>query len=389
MNRKTKWCHRLLALAMAAMMCCTYFPIGAFAETPPLQESTVVAEEQQTDETETDSGQTDASSPDPGVDTEEASEEFPAEDAESMIEPPAQKVAQEPAEKNEPYTFDGEILYADMPDTPTGSYIGSYGLPVATGETKIGLSAWDADLVQGSYLSVESLDSDNLTLAAPLLEDTDYAIVPILAQVEYPAEGSTLDLVLPDSVTLLDYYGEPAEDAESILHGEYSETSAAVLGVYVQADADFTAQLVYTAPDGSTLKKTLNVTIDRNAAAEYPFPDSEIAAFAERPTPAVTSGKITKVDKVNGTWLIWFNGEPAYCCTHGANGQPAGCPTYTYVNTSTVNADQCIPGDHYGNQIRIWGGLNQLSLGDADDLPAVFSADEGEETSLLDFCTSI
>ena len=75
------------------------FPIGAFAETPPLQESTVVAEEQQTDETETDSGQTDASSPDPGVDTEEASEEFPAEDAESMIEPPAQKVAQEPAEK--------------------------------------------------------------------------------------------------------------------------------------------------------------------------------------------------------------------------------------------------------------------------------------------------
>ena len=389
MNRKTKWSHRLLALAMAAMMCCTYFPIGAFAETPPLQESTVVAEEQQTDETETDSGQTDASSPNPGVDTEEASEEFPAEDAESMIEPPAQKVAQEPAEENEPYTFDGEILYADMPDTPTGSYIGSYGLPVATGETKIGLGAWDADLVQGSYLSVESLDSDNLTLAAPLLEDTDYAIVPILAQVEYPAEGSTLDLVLPDSVTLLDYYGEPAEDAESILHGEYSETSAAVLGVYVQADADFTAQLVYTAPDGSTLKKTLNVTIDRNAAAEYPFPDSEIAAFAERPTPAVTSGKITKVAKVNGTWLIWFNGEPAYCCTHGANGQPAGCPTYTYVNTSTVNADQCIPGDHYGNQIRIWGGLNQLALSGADDLPAVFSADEGEETSLLDFCTSI
>ena len=403
-----------MALAMAAVMCCTYLPVGAFAETPLPQESAVVAEEQQTDETETDSGQTDASSPDPGADTEdapvssevqneecpeeepseeeiteEASEEPPAEDAESMIEPPAQEVAQEPAEENEPYTFDGEILYADMPDAPTGSYIGSYGLPVATGETKIGLGAWDADLAQDSYLSAEALDSDNLTLVAPLLEDADYAIVPILAQVEYPADGSTLDLVLPDSVTLLDYYGAPVENTESLLHNEYSETSAAVLGVYVQADADFTAQLVYTAPDGSTLTKTLNVTIDRNATAEYPFPDSEIATLAERPTPAVTSGKITKVAKVNGTWLIWFNGEPAYCCTHGANGQPAGCPTYTYVNTSTVNADQCIPGDHYGNQIRIWGGLNQLSLGDADDLPAVFSADEGEEISLLDFCASI
>ena len=373
MNRKTKWSQRLLALAMAAMICCSVFPVGAFAETPPPQESTVIAEEQQTDETETDNGQADASSPDPGAATEES----------------AAPTADEPAEENKPYTFDGEILYADMPDAPTGSYLGSYGLPVATGETKIGLGAWDADLEQTNYLNAEALDNDNLTLAAPLLEDTDYAIVPILAQVEYPADGSALDLVLPDSVTLLDYYGAPVENGESLLHNEYSETSAAVLGVYVQADADFSAQLVYTAPDGSALTKTLQVTIDRNATAEYPFLDSEIAAFAERPTPAVTSGKITKVAKINGTWLIWFNGEEAYCCTHGANGQPTGCPPYTYVNTSTVIADQCVPGDHYGNQIRIWGGLNQLSLGDADDLPAVFSADEGEETSLLDFCASI
>ena len=366
--------HRVTALFAAAVMLCSMLPGAAFAEEPtPQPTEETVQMEQQTEPSETDNGQTDESSPDPGAATEES----------------AAPTTDEPAEENEPYTFDGEILYADMPDAPTGSYIGSYGLPVATGETKIGLGAWDADLEQDSYLSTEVLDSDNLTLAAPLLEDTDYAIVPILAQVEYPADGSTLDLVLPDSVTLLDYYGEPAKDAESLLHSEYSETSAAVLGVYVQADADFTAQLVYTAPDGSALPKTLQVTIDRNATAEYPFPDSEIAAFAERPTPAVTSGKITKVAKVNGTWLIWFNGEPAYCCAHGANGQPAGCPTYTYVNTSTVNADQCIPGDHYGNQIRIWGGLNQLALSDADDLPAVFSADEGEEISLLNFCASI
>ena len=366
--------HRVTALFAAAVMLCSMLPGAAFAEEPtPQPTEETMQMEQQTEPSETDNGQTNASSPDPGATTEEST--APTTD--------------EPAEENEPYTFAGEVLYQDMPDAPTGSYIGSYGLPVATGETKIGLGAWDADLEQDSYLSAEALDSDSLTLAAPLLEDTDYAIVPILVQVEYPADGSSLDLVLPDGVTLLDYYGTPVEDAESLLHNEYSETSAAVLGVYVQADADFTAQLVYTAPDGSTLTKTLNVTIDRNATAGYPFPDSEIAAFAERPTPAVTSGKITKVAKVNGTWLIWFNGEPAYCCTHGANGQPAGCPTYTYVNTSTVGADQCIPGDHYGNQIRIWGGLNQLSLGDADDLPAVFSADAGEEISLLDFCASI
>ena len=376
MNRKTKWSQRILALAMAAMMCCSVFPVGAFAETPPPQESMVAAEEQQTDETETDNGQTDASSPDPGEDVTEATPETAEE---------------QPAEEEISAAVVGAELYTDLPDAPIGSYIGSEGLPVATGETKIGISEWPESQLEegGSYLTAVALDNDGLTMAAPLLDGADYAIVPIMAQVEYPANGSTLDLVLPDSVTLLDYYGAPAEDAESLLHNEYSETSAAVLGVYVQADTNFTAQLVYTAPDGSTLTKTLQVAIDRNATAEYPFPDSEIAAFAERPTPAVTSGKITKVAKVNGTWLIWFNGEPAYCCTHGANGQPAGCPTYTYVNTSTVNADQCIPGDHYGNQIRIWGGLNQLALDDADDLPAVFSADEGEEISLLDFCASI
>ena len=366
--------QRVTALFAAAVMLCFMLPGAAFAEEPtPQPTEETVQMEQQTEPSETDNGQTDESSPDPGAATEES----------------AALTTDEPAEEKEPYTFAGDVLYQDMPDAPTGSYIGSYGLPVATGETKIGLGAWDADLEQTNYLSAEALDGDNLTLTTPLQEDTDYAIVPILAQVEYPADGSTLDLVLPDGVTLLDYYGAPVENTESLLHNEYSETSAAVLGVYVQADADFTAQLVYTAPDGSALTKTLNVAIDRNATAEYPFPDSEIAAFAERPTPAVTSGKITKVAKVNSTWLIWFNGEPSYCCTHGAKGQPEGCPTYTYVDTSTVNADQCVPGDHYGNQIRIWGGLNQLSLGDADDLPAVFSADEGEEISLLDFCASI
>ena len=370
--------HRVTALFAAAVMLCSMLPGAAFAEEPtPQPTEETVQMEQQTEPSETDNGQTDESNPDPGEDVTEATPETAEE---------------QPAEEEISAAVVGAELYTDLPNAPIGSYIGSEGLPVATGETKIGICEWPESQLEetsDSYLTAAVLDNDGLTMAAPLLDGADYAIVPILAQVEYPADGSTLDLVLPDGVTLLDYYGAPVENTESLLHNEYSETSAAVLGVYVQADADFTAQLVYIAPDGGTLTKTLNVTIDRNTTAEYPFSDSEITAFAERPTPAVTSGKITKVAKVNGTWLIWFNGEPAYCCTHGANGQPAGCPTYTYVNTSTVNADQCIPGDHYGNQIRIWGGLNQLALSDTDDMPAVFSADEGEEISLLDFCASI
>lgn len=369
--------HRVTALFAAAVMLCSMLPGAAFAEEPtPQPTEETVQMEQQTEPSETDNGQTDESSPDPGEDVTEATLETAEE---------------QPAEEEISAAVVGAELYTDLPDAPIGSYIGSEGLPVATGETKIGISEWPESQLEegGSYLTAAALDNDGLTMVAPLLDGADYAIVPIMAQVEYPADGSSTDMILPDGVTLLDYYGEPATDADALLHNSYHETSAAVMGVYVQATADFNAQLVYTGPDGSTQTKTLYVTIDREHTVASPFADAGIAAYGERPIPDVTSGKITKVAKVNGTWLIWFNGEPAYCCTHGANGQPAGCPTYTYVNTSTVNADQCIPGDHYGNQIRIWGGLNQLSLNDADDLPAVFSADEGEETSLLNFCTSI
>ena len=284
---------------------------------------------------------------------------------------------------------DAAVLYADLPDAPAGSYIGSEGLPVATGKTKIGLSLWtDGQLEQDSHLDPDALNSGDKTVTVPLTEDTDYAIVPLMAQVEYPADGSRTDVLLPENVTLLDYYGEPAQDA-TVLHSEYAETSAAATGLYLLTDEDFTAQLVYTAPDGNALTKNLNVVIDRSSTAAPPFADMGVAPYAGRPTPSVTSGRITKVAKVNATWLIWFNGEPAYCCTHGANGQPNGCPPYSYSHTSTVGADQCIPGDHYGNQIRIWGGLNQLSLDEDGDFPAVFCAEETEEISLLDFCRTI
>ena len=284
---------------------------------------------------------------------------------------------------------DAAVLYADLPDAPAGSYIGSEGLPVATGQTKISLSLWaDGQLEKDSRLDPDALNSGDKTVTVPLTEDTDYAIVPLMAQVEYPADGSRTDVLLPENVTLLDYYGEPVQDA-TVLHSEYAETSAAATGLYLLTDGDFTAQLVYTAPDGNALTQNLNVVIDRSSTAAPPFADMGVAPYAGRPTPSVTSGRITKVAKVNATWLIWFNGEPAYCCTHGANGQPNGCPPYSYSHTSTVGADQCIPGDHYGNQIRIWGGLNQLSLDEDGGFPAVFCAEETEEISLSDFCRTI
>ncbi|WP_337615168.1 hypothetical protein, partial [Gemmiger formicilis] len=120
--------QRVTALFAAAVMLCSMLPGAAFAEEPtPQPTEETVQMEQQTEPSETDNGQTDESSPDPGEDVTEATPETAEE---------------QPAEEEISAAVVGAELYTDLPDTPIGSYIGNEGLPVATGETKIGISEW-------------------------------------------------------------------------------------------------------------------------------------------------------------------------------------------------------------------------------------------------------
>lgn len=84
------------------------------------------------------------------------------------------------------------MLYSDLPDAPTGYYIGEYGLPVGTGQTKISLSAWQDELLDESSqgrLDADALNTDTSAMAVAKQPGQDYAIVPIVMQVEYPANG--------------------------------------------------------------------------------------------------------------------------------------------------------------------------------------------------------
>ena len=200
-----------------------------------------------------------------------------AEDAPATPET-AEAATPETAEANVPTPNLSQItenLYADLPDAPTGSYLGSMGLPVATGETKIGISAWVSDLYDGvdAHMDADALNADENTVSIGKTPGTDYAIVPLLAQVEYPADGAVSEIILPDDVELLsylstDYEPIPADEQEQaeILHQTYSEQSAAATGLYVKASADFTAQLVYTDSDGSSQSKSIHVQISEDAA---------------------------------------------------------------------------------------------------------------------------
>ena len=91
-----------------------------------------------------------------------------AEDAAATPET-ASAASPETAEANVPTPNLSQItenLYDDLPDAPTGSYLGSMGLPVATGETKIGISAWVSDLYDGvdAHMDADALNAEENTV---------------------------------------------------------------------------------------------------------------------------------------------------------------------------------------------------------------------------------
>lgn len=259
-----------------------------------------------------------------------------------------------------------EMLYDDMPDAPTGSYIGSMGLPIATGQTRISISEWVTDLYDGvdAHINAEALHADDLVITVDREPGEEYAIVPLMVQVEYPANDSTSEILLPEDVVLLDFEGNPADadEIESITKASYTETSATASAFYVEAKQDFSVEFVYHGPDGSELRKTLQVKLGESKAAAKAAANAGASTYAAGPTPPFTTGKITSISFEGGTWLIWFNGIEAYCCSHGLNGQPNGCPTYNFSYVSKLEPGQYTPGNHYANQVNIWGGLGQLSL---------------------------
>lgn len=259
-----------------------------------------------------------------------------------------------------------EMLYDDLPDAPTGSYIGSMGLPIATGQTRISISEWVTDLYDGvdAHINAEALHADDLVITVDREPGEEYAIVPLMVQVEYPANGSTSEILLPEDVVLLDFEGNPADTDEiaSITKASYTETSATASGFYVKAKQDFSVEFVYHGSDGSELRKTLQVKLGECKVAAKAAANAGAGTYAAGPTPPFTTGKITSISFEGGTWLIWFNGIEAYCCSHGLNGQPNGCPTYNFSYVSKLEPGQYTPGNHYANQVNIWGGLGQLSL---------------------------
>ena len=129
--------HRLSAALMAGAMCCTMIPAASAEE----------------------------------ISTPEIADTFVPEITDSVT-PDLSQIT--------------ENLYNDLPDAPTGSYLGSMGLPVATGETKISISAWVSDLYDGTdaHMDADALNGNESTVIVGRNPDADYAVVPLLVQAD-------------------------------------------------------------------------------------------------------------------------------------------------------------------------------------------------------------
>ena len=240
-------------------------------------------------------------------------------------------------------------MYPSLPQTATGYYLDSTGLPVLTGETKISIEGWgdedysdyDADSTVQVALDEALLNTDSATASFPRMDGEDYAIVPISIQVLYPANGGSADITLPDNVELLGYSftsgdlrAATEEERQRQLHYDFSEVTASVTGIYVKATEDFGVTLTYTDSEKS-LTKALHVTLDDSA----PFPGILQDRFAQEAQPAFCSAdagvaayaglQVTQCVYTSVGWMNYLGGQPALCAD---SGKWAWGPGATYAN---------------------------------------------------------
>ena len=240
-------------------------------------------------------------------------------------------------------------MYPSLPQTATGYYLDSNGLPVLTGETKISIEGWgdedyrdyDADSTIQVALDEGLLNTDSATASFPRMDGEDYAIVPISMQVLYPANGGSADITLPDNVELLGYSftsgdlcAATEEERQRQLNYDFSEGTASVAGIYVKATEDFSVTLTYTDSEKS-LTKALHVTLDDSA----PFPSILQDRFAQEAQPATCSAdagvaayaglQVTQCVYTSVGWMNYLGGQPALCAD---SGKWAWGPGATYAN---------------------------------------------------------
>lgn len=282
-----------------------------------------------------------------------------------------------------------ENMYYSLPDKPTGYYIADNGMPVAVGETRFSISKYEPTDFDTEYrLNEELLGKTIQSATIPVVSGTDFALVPILVQLEYPSDGSTFNLNFSTDVTVLDLgagndflYAASDASEKDILTKTFQETSYETRYLIVAAKSDFTATMTYS--DGNhTETKALNVNVDSENAIQAKDldtigvnisdvdsfevkPASDVALVEDRPVPDNTSITVTRLYKAAGIDMQDTTAGTGYCCD--PDKTMAVGVVEDFDRTSVVLAHQWVDGDIAGNQSRIWGEIHRDSTRSANN----------------------
>ena len=262
-----------------------------------------------------------------------------------------------------------EVLYngqTDLPDYPTGYYISdSTGLPVLIGETRVSLSVQ----TQNPSGGMDALALKNGSNKAGIPEEKEFVL---LAQIEYPENGSKYEIQLPEGMTLAE------SEAESYLSGVLEDTSSLTLAVRVKASKAGTAQIRVLSADGKEEKNaSLEISIGEhfNSAAE---------GAAVQSSWQTGSGLIGMSGYVGSVYVIGTSGgQSLYCLDPGMNGRANDCPPYSSAGTVYVvlsDAAGWTEGAGFGtsaqvtNQELLWRGSLTTASPFSEDMEGSFEA---------------
>lgn len=192
------------------------------------------------------------------------------------------------------------------------------------------------ETAESARLSLTVLDSDysgseNGNIDESLFNtETDHAeiaagkIVPLLLQVDGPAQRSSVTVKLDKSAQFCDPRGQELSGQE--WKRTFQQESQSAWMLYVTSGADFTVTAVYEDQSGNRVTRTADIA--RKAA-----PTLFLAAQAR----STTQYHITDVSKVGGEWLITFEGEnESYCMDEGLSGRPTSSVYWTYYGTTDL-----------------------------------------------------
>ncbi len=212
-------------------------------------------------------------------------------------------------------------------DTPQNSPEPTPDIPQES-PTRISIATVPQGYELGDTLDETMLNAEGGTFEHTIDANLGYVLVPVLLQVQNPAENSVATITLSENASLVGPNSETGSVWENTQQTFVSGQIESAKMVWVKATESFT--MSYTYNDTTSKSITVNITA----------PPMMMFSSAAPQEPRYM---ITAVNKVEGEWLLTFMGDSnAYCLDKGLDGQPTTACYWTYSGVTGSSIEDAI-----------------------------------------------